>query len=790
MPEKRFTKNFIYVNSETKLVPSDSQSYGFEFYRIRRPKQYMYSYDYQLEEQWLTVDDRYSRDNISGEYKFTDNNLLEDGEGYIVIHQLDLLSKTDCQADNYLLQNGQTITISNISGRTSKELEAASIKAKVQAFINREDVQNEITDTANKIISCINNKNVATENTSNIESENMLIFPLISDTHYVLNGNWEYTAATIEEVFKRVEEKTHTFDGVIHLGDFTDGILDKETCYEYSHRVIDRMQSWKQPLYISVGNHDANYFLGNPDLLAAKAQYDMYLGDIKAFSSCCEGLCYAKKVPNANLVIISLSAYDNAEANRYGFSLEQIQWVENILNTISSNNCDNKAETNLAKHAINQDSTNQKAINPDTKVLIISHDAPLTRLDYWAKEIRNGRTLCDVLEKWNAKTGNLIGFIHGHTHADLIYRKLNFPIISVGCSKIEYFEDKKPEGAVAPARFEGQVTQELWDTLVLDVKSGSMKFIRFGAGIDREVNMDKMSHPKVWAHRGASGYAPENTLESFKLAIEQGADGIELDVQYTKDHKLVVIHDETINRVSEGTGYVVDYTLEELRKFNFNKTHPEYENCKIPLLEEVLELIKPTSMVINIELKTSINFYPGIENDVLQLVRHFDMEDRIIYSSFNHESVLKVRELAPNAKCAFLYSNGIADVATYGKSHNINALHPDINNTKYPNLIESAKEAGLEVNVWTVNTISDMEKMRQLGVDAIITNYPDRALNLYLQNKSEVDDVEKTNEEAKQTRQNTNNNPILHVLGVTYSYVRKPFVAIDRAVQKMAGKGV
>lgn len=99
---------------------------------------------------------------------------------------------------------------------------------------------------------------------------------------------------------------------------------------------------------------------------------------------------------------------------------------------------------------------------------------------------------------------------------------------------------------------------------------------------------------KVWAHRGASGYAPENTLDAFQKAVEMGADGIELDVQMTKDSELVVIHDETIDRVSNGKGWVKDYTYEELKKINFNKTHLEYTKEEIPTLEQVYRLIKPT----------------------------------------------------------------------------------------------------------------------------------------------------------------------------------------------------
>lgn len=95
-----------------------------------------------------------------------------------------------------------------------------------------------------------------------------------------------------------------------------------------------------------------------------------------------------------------------------------------------------------------------------------------------------------------------------------------------------------------------------------------------------------MERTLVWGHRGASGYAPENTMVAFEKAVEMGADGIELDVQLTKDGELVVIHDETIDRVSDGSGWVKDYTYAKLIKHNFNRTHPEYEHAQIPTLEE------------------------------------------------------------------------------------------------------------------------------------------------------------------------------------------------------------
>lgn len=238
---------------------------------------------------------------------------------------------------------------------------------------------------------------------------------------------------------------------------------------------------------------------------------------------------------------------------------------------------------------------------------------------------------------------------------------------------------------------------------------------------------DKMIQTKIWAHRGASGYATENTLTAFQRAVDMQADGVELDVQLTKDRQVVVIHDESINRVSDGQGRVIDYSLEELRKFNFNKTHPECGWADIPTLEEVLGLLKDTSLTVNIELKTGVIFYDGIEEQVLRIVKANNMEKRIIYSSFNHYSVMKVKELAPDAKIGLLDMDGIVDIAGYGKKLGVSALHPWIYHLQYEGFMEAARKNGLAVHVWTVNAEADMRRMIELGVDAVITNYPDVA---------------------------------------------------------------
>lgn len=233
--------------------------------------------------------------------------------------------------------------------------------------------------------------------------------------------------------------------------------------------------------------------------------------------------------------------------------------------------------------------------------------------------------------------------------------------------------------------------------------------------------------PLVWAHRGASGYAPENTLAAFQKAVDLDADGVELDIQLTKDDQIVVIHDETIDRTSDGKGWVKDYTLEELRAFNYNRTKPEYKHADIPTMREVFELLKPTKLFINIEIKTGVVFYEKIEEKILALTKEMGMEDRVCYSSFNHYTVTRIHELKPDAEVGFLYADGPIDMPSYGVKHGVNALHPALYNLQYDGFVKECKEKGLKLNVWTVNERPYMEMCCQYGVDAIITNYPDIA---------------------------------------------------------------
>lgn len=233
---------------------------------------------------------------------------------------------------------------------------------------------------------------------------------------------------------------------------------------------------------------------------------------------------------------------------------------------------------------------------------------------------------------------------------------------------------------------------------------------------------------RICAHRGASGYAPENTLEAFQLAWDLQVDAVELDVHLTKDGHLLVAHDEKIDRVSDGTGLIADQTLVNLKKHLFNRLHPEYEGARAPTLQEVYELLKPSGMLINVELKNSEIPYPGLEEKVLALTGKMGMEQRVIYSSFNHNSMLRIKELDPLATCGLLFSSVLIRPWRYARDAGVEALHPQYGQVLFfEDFCRKAHENGLQVNTWTVNADRDMKRVIEAGADMMITNYPDRA---------------------------------------------------------------
>jgi glycerophosphoryl diester phosphodiesterase len=236
----------------------------------------------------------------------------------------------------------------------------------------------------------------------------------------------------------------------------------------------------------------------------------------------------------------------------------------------------------------------------------------------------------------------------------------------------------------------------------------------------------------VTAHRGFSGEYPENTLAAFRAAIAAGADMVELDVHLTSDNELVVIHDDTLERTTDGKGNVAEKTLAELKRLDAGfKFNPRFAGERIPTLTEVLDTARGRIRV-NIELKKGKNFPYTMEelaDRTLAVVEKAGMTDQVLFSSFDPAAVDRIREKAPRLPIAVITQKPWATPEEAGGGK----LYPAINSA-FKNLSEKnirlAHAAGLQVHAWTVNTPGDMEKVISLGVDGIITNHPDRLIDL------------------------------------------------------------
>lgn len=240
---------------------------------------------------------------------------------------------------------------------------------------------------------------------------------------------------------------------------------------------------------------------------------------------------------------------------------------------------------------------------------------------------------------------------------------------------------------------------------------------------------------KIYAHRGASAYAPENTLEAFSLAAQMGADGVELDVHLTKDGEIVVAHDARVDRVSNGTGLIRDMTLAELKKLRFNRTHPEFESATIPTLREVYELLEPTGLRVNVEIKSDHILLGGIEEKCVKLADEAGMTDRVMYSSFDHLCLMRIKRIQPSIYVGLLKHHMLKDLKPLDpweivQRMGFNAIHPHFSEVLVPGIMDKAGAMGMDMNVWTVNEDRDIRLTLLRGVNMLIGDKPDRAVEI------------------------------------------------------------
>ncbi len=234
----------------------------------------------------------------------------------------------------------------------------------------------------------------------------------------------------------------------------------------------------------------------------------------------------------------------------------------------------------------------------------------------------------------------------------------------------------------------------------------------------------------VIGHRGAMGYAPENTIASFDRGVDLGADLIELDVHLSKDGELVVMHDPTVDRTTNGKGWIKDLTLSEIRKLDAGvRFDPRFAGQKVPTLDEVLHWARGRTRLL-IEIKNGPVYYERIEESVAAAIRLHGMLDSCAVISFDHHSVKTLKTLSPDIRTGVLYACRPVDLLQLARTAEAQILMP---NWAYAtlDLVDAAHQANLAVYVWTVNHPGEMECVAGLHVDAIGTNYPDR-LRAYL----------------------------------------------------------
>ena len=234
--------------------------------------------------------------------------------------------------------------------------------------------------------------------------------------------------------------------------------------------------------------------------------------------------------------------------------------------------------------------------------------------------------------------------------------------------------------------------------------------------------------PRIIAHRGWSARAPENTMAAFRLAMEFGVDGIELDVHLSRDGHVVICHDDRVDRTTDGSGLVAELELEQLKSLDAGSWFSrEYAGERIPTLMEFFEAVSASKWrgLINVELKSGPVPYPGLEQLVADLVREFDLVDRVLVSSFNHYALVELKRVASDIKTGALYIAGLFEPWHYAQAIGCDALHPMYPGAQPP-IIQGAHRAGMTVNTWTVDQPDVARLLADAGVDGIITNCPDR----------------------------------------------------------------
>ena len=243
---------------------------------------------------------------------------------------------------------------------------------------------------------------------------------------------------------------------------------------------------------------------------------------------------------------------------------------------------------------------------------------------------------------------------------------------------------------------------------------------------------------QIFAHRGFSSQYPENTMTAFRKALEAGADGIELDARLTLDGKIVVMHDPTVDRTTNGKGKVRNLTFAEILGLDAGiKKGIVFENEPVPVLEQVFDELGG-KLLLNVEL---CNYEEGdnrqLANMAVELIEKYKLVDSVIISSFRFNNLVYVKDKNPNISCGLLAKQGLLGMFArnlLNHSVSVDALHPFYSDV-HANMVHREQECGRKVRAWTVNDPKDIRTLYDLGVDAIFTDDPLNSREFYASEK-------------------------------------------------------
>lgn len=235
---------------------------------------------------------------------------------------------------------------------------------------------------------------------------------------------------------------------------------------------------------------------------------------------------------------------------------------------------------------------------------------------------------------------------------------------------------------------------------------------------------------QIWAHRGASAYAPENTMPAFELGAKMGADGFETDVRITKDGQLVLSHDENLSRVSNGSGLIEEKTLAELRQLDFSNGMPGFSDVKIATMRELFEFVKAHGLTVNVEVKYENTRQDELNEKLAAMAAGFEMDDQIVYSSFHEAPLLRLKKLV-RSKVLLLYSIDppSAEPWEYAKANGLDGINPHFSIVNFLTAVR-CRENGILLSPWTVDEEEHLAVMFAMQPHAVISNKPDVALRI------------------------------------------------------------